>query len=105
MQMDGTCRTCGQVHACHSIYYRLGHNEGPSVVSKVLVAFGVPMAVFIATLAVSDALLAGTTSGREGPTLLSFVLALTLTAVVVLAIWRRTQRPSQHGDAADEVQR
>ncbi|MBN1359395.1 MAG: hypothetical protein JW993_02335 [Sedimentisphaerales bacterium] len=103
--MEKTCDSCGRRRACHSIYYRLGHAEGPSLVSTVLIAFGVPIVVFVATLSLSGALLAGNDSGRGAPTLVSFTLALALTALVVLSIWRMTRKPTGRGDGADEVQR
>lgn len=100
MRLDKGCQSCGQQHRCHSIYYRLGHAEGPPVFLKVLLAFGIPLVVFIVTLAVAGTLLGGITASHAGSTLLSFVLALALTTLAVLGIWKTTQRPADHNSAA-----
>ena len=99
------CGGCGHGGQCHRVYYRLGHAEGPSVVSKVLLAFGVPIVVFILTLTVTGTLLNGGAANHTALALLSFIVALALTALVVLGIWRITQRPADRGDTTDEVRR
>jgi hypothetical protein len=105
MWFDKECQGCGHRGLCHSIYYRLGHAEGPSVLSKVLLAFGIPVVVFIVTLTGAGMLFGGILTRHAGPVLLSLALALTLTALAIAAIWWLTQRPADRGDQADEVQR
>jgi hypothetical protein len=97
MWFDRECQGCGHGGSCHSIYYRVGHTEGPSVLAKVLLAFGLPIVVFIASLTVAGALLGGALTSHTGPALLSFAFALTLTALVVVAIWWFTRRPADPG--------
>lgn len=105
MGFNRECQGCGHKGSCHSIYYRLGHAEGPSVLLKALLAFGIPLVVFIAGLMVAGTLFGGILTSNPGPTLLSLVVASMLTVLVVAGIWRFTQRPSHFDDQRDEVDR
>lgn len=64
----------------------MGKAGSPSVVFKVVIAFLVPLVVFIAALAIFKAILAGIVNSKEAQTALSFLLALSVTFVVVLVI-------------------
>jgi len=77
------CEECGQRHSCQELYRQLGNSKSPSVVFKVVVAFLMPLVVFIAALAAFEKILAGTISGKELRTGLSFMLALGVTFIVV----------------------
>jgi hypothetical protein len=94
------CRGCGHARHCQSIYSRLGYTKGPSVAWSALLAFGIPLVVFIVTLAVAGALLGGFTGQPALPMFLAFLIALVLTAAVVLAICKITQRPVDRGDSS-----
>jgi putative effector of murein hydrolase LrgA (UPF0299 family) len=73
------------------------------VLLEVLLAFGVPIAVFIVSLAVAGALFGGILTPAMGPVLVSLFLALTLTALVVAGICRLTQRSAHATNHRDEV--
>ena len=45
------CQICGRRNSCQGVYRRLGSLEGPSVTLKVILAFLIPVLVFIVTLA------------------------------------------------------
>ena len=79
-----TCDRCSEAHDCQQIYRKLGRAEGPSVAVKVLVAFALPIFVFLACLAGFGHLLRGRL-GEPYRTPLVFVLALAITAGSVLA--------------------
>ena len=64
----------------------MGNNKGPSVVSKVLAAFLLPIVVFIAALAVFERVLAGVIDTKGLQTALSFPVALLVTSVFILII-------------------
>ena len=80
------CQECNQKRNCKEVYRQLGNTKNPSVVFKVVIAFLVPLVVFIAALVVSEAILAKTINTKELQTALSFLLALFVTFVAVLVI-------------------
>jgi hypothetical protein len=44
------CRGCSQADGCQQAYRQLGETEGPSVARTAIVAFLLPLVVFIVTL-------------------------------------------------------
>jgi len=84
MAQQQLCQFCSQSHDCHQIYEQLGRARGPSVVSKVLVAFALPIAVFITALTAFEKILAERVNTAQLQTALSFLLALVVTITVIL---------------------
>ncbi len=80
------CQGCGQRKSCLQLYRQIGRLKGPSVVSMVIVAFLLPMALFIAMIATIDRLLAKTATAKELSTAISFIAALAVTFIFILAI-------------------
>lgn len=78
------CQDCFQKHDCKRIYEQLGDSPGPSVALKVILAFLLPLIVFIVSLTVFERVLAGAITTGRMQTALSFVLALLVTFVCVL---------------------
>ena len=76
MDRQEFCHTCNQRHDCQKAYEQLGKMEGPSVVVKVILAFLLPLAVFVVCLVVCERILAGAISSEHLRTALSFLLAL-----------------------------
>jgi DMSO/TMAO reductase YedYZ heme-binding membrane subunit len=68
------------------VYQQLGNTKGPSVVVKVVLAFLVPLVVFITSLAVFGRMFAGVTEAEQVQTGLSFLLALLATLACILII-------------------
>ena len=89
------CYNCKQRHQCQQVYEHLGKADGPSVVSKVVTAFLLPLVVFIVTLAVYNGLAARTGKGfldfspqvRLCDTRLLQQLLGLLAATVATAVW------------------
>jgi len=52
MDQQEFCQDCSHKHDCRHIYRQLGHSSCPSVALKVVVAFLLPLVVFIVSLAV-----------------------------------------------------
>jgi len=48
------CQDCIQKHDCKRIYEQLGDSQGPSVALKAILAFLLPLMVFIVSLAVFE---------------------------------------------------
>ena len=85
MKNNTHCSGCAQKDTCRSAYEKLGQLGGPNVAMKVIIAFLIPIGVFVGTLAASQHLLR---SRLEEKTLIlvSFVLAVCITLLVVSVI-------------------
>ncbi len=78
MADDKFCSNCAQSRNCSAVYEYLGKSDGESVVCKVLVAFLLPIAVFIIALAMFEKL-AGPIAG--------FVGASAAVGICILVTW------------------
>jgi len=78
MAQEKFCQSCNQKHDCREVYQELSDTKGPSVALKAVVAFLLPILVFIACLAAFEAILAKTG--------LSFLLALSVSFALILII-------------------
>ena len=81
-----SCQECDQKHKCQEIYQQLGKAQGPSVVFKAVVAFLLPILIFIASLASFEGILVRTTDIKDLRIVLDFLLALSVTLAMVLII-------------------
>ena len=86
-----SCAGCDQKEQCGQVFKKLGNTEGPNVTRPVILAFLVPILVFIATLAGANKLLQ---DRIEGKTLIAVTfaaaLATTLIAVIIIRAFRRS---------------
>ncbi len=80
------CRQCNQSHDCQRIYQKLGNIESPSVTFKVIVAFLLPIVVFITSLTILGRILDELIKAKELQTALGFLLAISVTLALILAI-------------------
>jgi hypothetical protein len=80
------CPQCSQSRDCKAVYEQLGKSKGPNVVTKVLVAFLLPIAVFIAALALFDHVLARAVAGKNIRIAAGFVLAAGASFVCILIV-------------------
>ena len=80
------CQDCKQKHDCERIYQQLGDIAGPSVVIKVIVAFLLPLVVFIVTLAIFDKILSGFEMTAELQTVFSVAASLLITFICILIV-------------------
>ena len=85
-----TCDKCGNRHGrgrcCIDIYQQLGQSKGPPVVRKVLLAFVLPLLVFIVSLVLASYFLSNFVAGDKSNALSSFLAALAVTVVLVQLI-------------------
>jgi hypothetical protein len=93
MVQQKNCQGCSQEHNCRMIFEKLAEVKGRSVIFKVSLAFLLPIIVFITSLAVFQQTLAEMIvaempygSAKRLLTILSFLLALSVTFAVVLII-------------------
>jgi uncharacterized membrane protein len=94
------CEDCKQKHDCQRIYEQLGDVEGPSVVIKVIVAFLLPLVVFIVSLAAFQEIFAKAISSQRLQAALSLLLALLVTFVCILIV-RMINRTRTNTDLAN----
>jgi Mn2+/Fe2+ NRAMP family transporter len=85
------CQTCEQKDDCRKVYRELGNSKSPSVAAQVVLAFLLPLLVFILTLGVSERILAGAMRNGHFLTVASFLLALfvTFAFIVIIKVVRR----------------
>jgi hypothetical protein len=81
-----SCQECDQKHKCQDIYQQLGKARGPSVAFKAVVAFLLPLLIFIVSLAVFEGILARITDIKGLRIALDFLLALSVTLATMLII-------------------
>ena len=91
------CDNCNQKHNCGSIYHQMGNIKGPSVVVKVVIAFLLPLVVFIFSLAIFEEILAKTINNQLVQTALSMVSALLVTFSCILIVRVINKRLGQVG--------
>jgi len=84
MEQQENCQGCYQKDQCREIYRQMGNAEGPSVVCKVVVAFLVPIVVFIGVLAVFERTLAGVIHPKGLQTVCGFLSAAVATYACIL---------------------
>ncbi len=86
MTQQEICQNCNQKHDCQEIYRQLGDAKCPSVVTRAIAAFLVPLLVFIAVLVAFEKILAEAINPKELRTVLSLLLALLAVSVCILII-------------------
>jgi uncharacterized membrane protein len=77
------CRNCIQKHDCRSVYEQLGNESGSSVALKAVLAFLLPLIVFIVSLAAAERLLVRAINIEGAQTALSLLLALLVTFMCI----------------------
>jgi len=91
------CQECTQRGDCREVYKQLGESEGPSVVWKVVLAFLLPLVVFIVLLGVFGRILVKAIDAKELRTGVSLLLSICVTLAVVLIIKAINGRVSKDG--------
>jgi phosphoglycerol transferase MdoB-like AlkP superfamily enzyme len=86
MDEEKFCQECNQKHTCRQAFQQLGRMGGPSVVYKTIVAFLLPLIVFIFSLAILEKKLPNVIHIKKLQTLIAFLLASLATFVFVLII-------------------
>jgi len=83
MAEEKFCQGCHQKHRCQEVYEHLSKMECPSVVPKVVVAFLLPILVFIGSLAAFEEILAKVIQSKELQTVIGLLLALVVSIAFV----------------------
>ena len=86
MAEEKFCQGCHQKHRCQEVYEHLSQIEGPGVAFKVVIAFLLPIVVFIGCLATFEGILAEVTNSKGVQTVVGFLLALMVSGICILII-------------------
>jgi hypothetical protein len=86
MPDEDKCEGCQSRDSCKEIYKLIGSGKGPSVTVRVLIAFVMPLAVFIAALIISENILASKLDSEAAITALSLIIAVITSALAVLIV-------------------
>lgn len=98
------CSNCRQQNDCKTTYEKLGKVKGPSVAIRAIIAFLVPIAVFIAALAAFERLFEKTIAGRDARVALSALVALCITLACIMALRFAEKRFSTKKDRQKETE-
>ena len=83
MADEKICQGCHQKHRCQEVYEHLSKMEGPSLVLKVVVAFLLPILVFIGSIAIFEGLFSEIIQSKELQTIAGLLLALVVSTSFV----------------------
>ena len=86
MAEEKFCQGCHQKHRCQEVYEHLSQIEGPVVAFKVVIAFLLPILVFIGCLATFKGILAEVTNSKGVQTVVGFLLALMVSGICILIV-------------------
>lgn len=83
MNQHDLCRQCTKRQDCGQLYKQLGKNEGPSIVGKVVLAFLLPLVVFIISLAFFEKIFSAVISDGQIQSAFSLGSSLLLTLICI----------------------
>ncbi|MHC4640687.1 MAG: hypothetical protein ACYS32_03515 [Planctomycetota bacterium] len=86
MAEEKFCQGCNQSHRCQEVYEHLSQIKGPGVAFKVVIAFLLPILVFIGCLAAFEVILAEVTNSKGVQTAVGFFLALMVSGICILIV-------------------
>lgn len=83
MAEQNFCQNCYQKHDCQKVYRQLGEIQGPPITLKIIVAFLLPLVVFIVSLTIFETIFSKAINAKLLQTALSLLSALLTTAACV----------------------
>ena len=86
MVQEKFCEGCDQSSKCQEVFRKLGNAKGPSFTLKVIVAFLLPLIVFIVSLAIFERVFARSIGAEGLRTAISLLMATLVTFVFILGI-------------------
>lgn len=93
MAQSKSCEGCSHAHDCKKVYEQLGCVEGPSVTSAVVLAFLVPLLVFIVALAGFGWLLEDRVAeSHQVPLAVILAVVTTIGVMLVVRVWIQAHR-------------
>lgn len=83
MPEDNKCQSCPERQSCKEVYRQLGQSEGPPVTLNVVIAFVLPLVIFITCLAAGLAIVKKINQNLPAAPI-SLAIALLVTALYVV---------------------
>ena len=102
MAQENFCQDCGQKHNCKDVYSRMGNVKGSPIAPKALVAFLLPLVVFIVSLATFEHILDNSVGAKGLRMVLSCLLALAVATAITFAarlLGMRRQNKNRGGNS------
>lgn len=97
MEEQELCHICKQKNDCRNVYRAMGHTDGPPVTVRVVLAFLLPLLVFIVSLGASERMLAKAIHRENILTAVSFLLALSVTFACIVLTGKIRRKSCQGG--------
>lgn len=86
MTEDKNCDGCANTDRCSAVYEKIGHTKGPPVVYKVILAFLLPIIIFIVSLALCEQWLKGVFENKNFPTAIAAIVAFITVLIYIFAV-------------------
>ena len=80
------CAGCSERDHCTEVYKKLGQSKSESVLLKVIIAFLLPMIVFILSLVIFDKIFDAFLSGDGLKSWVTFLSSLVVTGIYVMVV-------------------
>lgn len=83
---EKNCQGCRYRYTCEEVYNKLGHSRAGPVTSKIVLAFLLPLIIFIATIALFERIFSRALNTEWLAIVLSLFSAFLITLVLTLII-------------------
>lgn len=101
--MDKHCNGCGQKDRCQEVYEKLGQSKGPNIALRAVMAFVVPVAVFVAAAFAVGSLLEKTIENARLIILIQLAVGLAAAGVAVFSVRQLDRnKPSGHTECPEK---
>ncbi|MCE5339810.1 MAG: SoxR reducing system RseC family protein [Planctomycetaceae bacterium] len=80
------CQSCGMKDHCQEVYKKLGKSDAPNVLTKVILAFLVPLILFIFSIVVGERLLIEKLKNAKAVNIIAFALAIAIVLLYVFTL-------------------
>jgi membrane protein YdbS with pleckstrin-like domain len=80
------CQDCGMKDHCQEVYKKLGESNAPNVLTKVILAFLLPLILFICSIVVGEGLLIEKLESKTAVDAAAFVFAVAIVLLYVLTL-------------------
>jgi len=80
------CQNCGMKDHCQEVYKKLGESKTPNVLTKVILAFLLPLILFIFSIVAGERLLIEKLKDAKAVSIIAFALAIAVVFLYVITL-------------------